>query len=66
MTAKNLRVQYVPTQHQITDILTKPLPIFRFEIMRAKLNVIDWLTFSRGSEKEEIGNPQTSTCIAQV
>lgn len=28
--SKSLKVQYVPTQHQIVDILTKPLPIARF------------------------------------
>ncbi|GAA0157982.1 transmembrane signal receptor [Lithospermum erythrorhizon] len=35
-----LKVQYVPTLHQIADVLTKGLSTSRFHILRSKLNVV--------------------------
>lgn len=37
--AKSLKVQYVPTQYQIINVLTKPLSIFRYQKLRRKLTV---------------------------
>ncbi|MEI4920760.1 Ty1/Copia family ribonuclease HI, partial [Klebsiella pneumoniae] len=35
--AKELDVRYVPIDKQISDVLTKPLGIVRFQLLRSKL-----------------------------
>jgi hypothetical protein len=37
---KNIRVQYVGTKEQVTDILTKPHPRESFKYLRQRLRVI--------------------------
>jgi hypothetical protein len=37
---KNIRVEYVGTKEQVTDIFTKPLPREAFEYLRQRLRVI--------------------------
>lgn len=37
--AKELEVNYIPSEEQIVDILTKPLTFIHFNYFRAKLNV---------------------------
>jgi hypothetical protein len=37
---KNIRVEYVGTKEQVTDIFTKPLPREAFEYLRQRLGVI--------------------------
>jgi hypothetical protein len=37
---KNIRVEYVGTKEQVTDIFTKPLPQESFEYFRQRLRVI--------------------------
>ena len=37
---KNIRVEYVGTKEQVTDIFTKPLPHKSFEYIRQRLGVI--------------------------
>lgn len=61
--AKKLGVQYVPTQYQVADILTKPLTISRFELLRAKLNVMEHIRFIKECEESEQNKPQTLMCI---
>ena len=34
-----LRIQYLPTEHQCGDILTKALPASRFAYLKSKLNL---------------------------
>lgn len=34
-----LEVQYVPTEFQVANILTKPLSAARFTMLKAKLNI---------------------------
>ena len=34
-----LRIQYLPTEHQCADILTKALPASRFAYLKSKLNL---------------------------
>ena len=36
---KELDIQYAPTEDQIADILTKPLSISQFNILKVELNV---------------------------
>lgn len=63
--AKNLRVQYVPTEHQITDVLTKALPIARFELLRTRLNMIEREKSYKECERREKSSPQTLMCITK-
>ena len=35
-----MKLQYVVTDHQIADVLTKPLAIVKFEYFREKLGVL--------------------------
>jgi hypothetical protein len=37
---KNIKVEYVGTKEQVTDIFTKPLPREAFEYLRQRLGVI--------------------------
>ena len=37
---KTMQIQWVPTHHQLADILTKPLPKIQYERMRDRIN--DW------------------------
>lgn len=50
VTVKKLKVQYVPIEHQGADIFMKPLPIARFELLRSKLNMVEWKKLSKKSE----------------
>lgn len=40
MLQKKVAIQYVPTENQKADILTKALPAHKFENLRAALNVV--------------------------
>jgi hypothetical protein len=40
---KNIRVEYVGTKEQVSDIFTKPLPLEEFEYLRQRLRVIPTL-----------------------
>lgn len=40
----NTMWQHIPTQHQIVDILTKPLPMSVCEETRSKLSIVEWLS----------------------
>lgn len=37
---QEVRMEYVPTEEQVADIFTKPLPISTFEYLRHKLGVV--------------------------
>ncbi|KAL5757179.1 hypothetical protein ACOSQ2_021925 [Xanthoceras sorbifolium] len=39
--SKAVSVQYVPTEYQIVDLLTKPLSSTQFDILRSKLTVLN-------------------------
>lgn len=39
MIVRILEVQYVPTEFQVANILTKPLSAARFTMLKAKLNI---------------------------
>ena len=59
-----LKVQYVPTEHQCADILTKALPSSRFAYLRSKLNLDVSPTFSlRGNVRDKA---QVNLCSSQV
>lgn len=40
---KKLAVQYLASEYQLADILTKALPAQRFSMLKDKLNVVDLL-----------------------
>ena len=39
---KEVHLAYVPTKEQLADIFTKALPREQFEILREKLNILDF------------------------
>ena len=43
-----LQVAHVPTQDQLADLLTKPLPRSRFQLLCSKIGVTDGTPFLRG------------------
>lgn len=62
--AKSLRVQYVPTEHQVFDILTKPLAISRFETLKGNLNIQECVKFSKECEESTKAQPQTLISVS--
>ncbi|CAL1392711.1 unnamed protein product [Linum trigynum] len=46
-------VRYIPTAHQLTDMLTKPLPSTRFLLLRSKIGVVDTSSILRGRIREK-------------
>ena len=50
--AKELEINYIPSEEQIADILTKPLTFIHFNYFRAKLNVQPCSLSLRGAVKE--------------
>ena len=44
-----VKLQYVVTDKQITDVLTKPLAILKFEYFREKLGVLQLEVPSKGN-----------------
>jgi hypothetical protein len=42
---KNIRVEYVGTKEQVTDIFTKPLPRESFEYLRQRSNFYSKMNF---------------------
>lgn len=55
VTAKKLKVQYVPTQHQTVDIFTKSLSVSRFEELQRKLCVVNGVNWIPCDSQEEAG-----------
>ena len=43
-----MKLQYVATEEQIADVLTKPLARVKFEYFREKLGVLQIKVFSKG------------------
>ena len=50
--AKELEINYIPSEEQIADALTKPLTFIHFNYFRAKLNVQPCPLSLRGAVKE--------------
>ena len=36
-----IKLQYIATDEQVADILTKPLPVKKYEYLRSKLGVVE-------------------------
>ncbi|OIW10245.1 hypothetical protein TanjilG_27996 [Lupinus angustifolius] len=47
--SKQLLVEHVPSEHQVADILTKPLSTSRFTLLRDKLHISDLYTAQQRS-----------------
>ncbi|KAH9726030.1 retrovirus-related pol polyprotein from transposon RE1 [Citrus sinensis] len=50
--AGELNINYVPSEEQVADIMTKPLSFIKFNYLRAKLNVLPCPLSLRGAVKE--------------
>ena len=50
--AGELKIQYIPSEEQIADIMTKPLSFVHFNYLRSKLNVQPCPLSLRGAVKE--------------
>lgn len=48
---KSLLVQYTPSEEQLVDIMTKPLPTQRFQSLRNKLTVLHSPISFQGDDK---------------
>ena len=46
-----LNIQYIPSEEQVADIMTKPLSFIRFNYLKVKLNVIHYPLSLRGAVK---------------
>ena len=53
---KELDVRYIPTANQIADLLTKPLGISRFVILRSKLVLASTTSSLRGDVRYHQAN----------
>ncbi|KAH9669936.1 retrovirus-related pol polyprotein from transposon RE1 [Citrus sinensis] len=49
--AGELNIQYIPSEEQVADIMTKPLSFIHFNYLRAKLNVMSCPLSLRGAVK---------------
>lgn len=66
--AKELEINYIPSEEQIADILTKLLTFIHFNHFRAKLNVHPCLLNLRGAVKEAYNAYKRvahSACVSQ-
>ena len=51
--AGKIKIAYISTKDQLTDILTKPLPKLRFVKLKTNLNVIPTMRLPEGIEDQE-------------
>ena len=52
MIAGELKIQYIPSEEQIANIMTKPLSFVHFNYLRSKLNVQPCPLSLKGAVKE--------------
>ena len=50
----SVKLQYVPTDDQVSDIITNSFPNKKFECLRGMLSLVDIVDFVDGKNLEEI------------